>query len=229
MLAARDAPPTEARRALATLCEAYWYPLYTYVRSRGFGPEQAMDITQGYFVRLLEKDYLRDVEPAAGRFRSFLVVTMKHFLLNELERERAVKRGGRTQILSLDAEQAEENYCQEPVDRLTPEEIYERRWALTVLGRALEALRREYYAANKQQRFDLFKGYLTGEQPRARYRDVALQLGMNEPSVRAAVRRLRQRFGRLLQEEIADTVRESDEADDEVRHLLRVVAADGPS
>ncbi len=224
VLAARDDPPTDARRALAALCEAYWYPLYAYVRSQGFDPEQAKDLTQGYFARLLEKGYLRSVEPSAGRFRNFLIVTMRRFLLNELQKERALKRGGGARTISLDAEQAEERYRQEPVDRLTPEEIYERRWALTVLARVLEALRREYYAAGKQDRFDLFRGYLTGEEPRAPYRVVAGRLEMTEPAVRVAVRRLRQRFGSLLKAEIAETVGASEEVDDEVRHLLAAVA-----
>jgi RNA polymerase sigma-70 factor (ECF subfamily) len=224
VLAARDGPSGEARQALAALCETYWYPLYAYVRSQGFSPDQAIDITQGYFVRLLEKDYLKDVKPAAGRFRTFLIVTMKHFLVNELQRERALKRGGGVRAISLDTEEAEERYRREPVDRLTPEEIYERRWALAVLARVLATLGREYSVAGKQHRFDLLKGYLTGEQPRVRYRDVAAELEMTEPAVRAAVRRLRQRFGKLLKEEIAETVRQSEEVDDEVRHLLTVVA-----
>ena len=113
VLAARDGPSSEARQALAALCETYWYPLYAYVRSQGFSPEQATDITQGYFVRLLEKDYLKDVRPAAGRFRTFLIVTMKHFLVNELQRESALKRGGGVRTISLDTEEAEERYRRE--------------------------------------------------------------------------------------------------------------------
>lgn len=223
ILAARDGSPSESEQALSALCEAYWYPLYAFVRLQGYKPDQAQDLTQAYFVRLLEKNYLQEVEPSAGRFRSFLMVTMKHFLSNERQREQALKRGGGVVKISLDAEDAEQRFRSEPADRLTPEEVFDRRWALTVLGRVLEGLRQEYVDAGKGDRFDLLKGYLTGEEPRVRYREVAAELEMNEPAVRTAVRRMRQRFGKLLWDEIAETVANPDGVGDEVRHLLHVV------
>jgi RNA polymerase sigma-70 factor (ECF subfamily) len=151
------------------------------------------------------------------------MVTMKHFLSNERQREQALKRGGGVQLISLDADDAEDRYRFEPVDRMTPEEVFDRRWALTVLGRVLGGLRQEYVDGGKGERFDLLKGYLTGEEPRARYREVAAELEINEPAVRAAVRRLRQRFGKLLWSEIAETVANPDDVGDEVRHLLKVI------
>ena len=223
IVAAREGSPSESERALQDLCEAYWYPLYVFVRSQGLDPDSAMDATQGYFLRLLEKDYLQQVDPTAGRFRSFLILTMKHFLINEGERERAFKRGGGARLISLDAEEAEDRYRFEPTDRLTPEQVYERRWALTVLARSLEALRLEFAGEGKEKRFDLLKGYLTGEGPQMRYGEVAKELEMKEPAVRAAVRRMRQRFGERLRAEITETVSNLDEVDDEVRHLLQVL------
>lgn len=221
--AAREGSPSESEKALAELCEGYWYPLYAYVRSQGHGPEESMDLTQGYFVRLLEKDYLRRVQPAAGRFRTFLIVTMRHFLINEGERVRALKRGGGVRVLSLDADEAEGRFRCEPADRLTPEQVYERRWALTVLARVLESLQEEYVREGKRKRFARLKGYLTGEGDQVRYREVAAELEMKEPAVRAAVHRMRQRFGKALRDEIAETVADPSEVDDEVRHLLEIV------
>ena len=221
ILAARDGNSTDSRRALEQLCEAYWYPLYAFVRGQGCDPETARDLTQGYFATLLEKEYLDRADPDAGRFRTFLRVTMKHFLINEKQRERALKRGGGTVSISLDAEEAEERFRFEPVDRLTPEQVYERRWASTLLGRVLERMAADYSRAGRAEQFEALKGYLTGDEPRARYRDVAVELEMSEVAVRAAVRRMRQKFGRLLRAEITDTVAGPEDVDDEVRQLLR--------
>ena len=222
VLAARDGPTTESQEALAGLCEAYWFPLYAFVRRQGFDAEQSRDLTQGYFTALLEKRYLESVEPGAGRFRSFLLVSLKHFLSKEREKARAVKRGGRAQVISLDGHRAEERYAIEPVDRLDPETVFERRWALTVLERAMSRLQREFAEAGKQRRFERLHGFLAGEEPRAPYRQVAAELGMSEGAVREAVRRLRQRFGQLLRQEISDTVADPADVDEEVRHLLSV-------
>ena len=229
ILAARDGSPSESDRALASLCDAYWYPLYVFVRQLGNDPEQAQDLTQAYFVRLLEKDFLRDVEPSAGRFRSFLMVTMKHYLSNERQKEQALKRGGGTIKLSLDSQEAEDRYRFEPVDRLTPEEVYERRWALTVVGRVLAKIQQEYAAAGRGDRFEALKGYLKGEEPRVHYRKVAEQLEMSEPAVRVAVGRMRKRFGKLLWDEISETVANPEEVGDEVRHLLEVLGGSSSS
>ena len=228
VLAARDGPSTESRQALEALCKAYWYPLYAYVRLQGYDPEASRDLTQAYFAQLLEKEYLKDVEPHAGRFRAFLKVSVKHFLSKERVKEHALKRGGRAQVFSLDAEDAEGHYRFEPVDRLTPEEIFERRWALTALERVLGKLRGEFSQAGKEEELQRLKPFLTGEEPRVSYRQVASELGTSEGAVKASVRRLRGRFGKLLREEIAETVANPDEVDDEVRHLLQVIAPWGP-
>lgn len=223
VLAARTTATPESRQALAHLCEAYWYPLYAFVRSQGYDAEKARDLTQGYFAVLLEKGYLDQVDPDAGRFRTFLMLTMKHFLINEAERERALKRGGGMALVPLDADLAEERYRYEPVDRLSPEQVYERRWALTLLGRVLERLSSDYSAAGRRRHFEALKGYLTGDEPRVQYREVAAELDMSEAAVRSAVRRMRRKFGRLLRVEIADTVADTDQIDDEVRHLAQMI------
>jgi RNA polymerase sigma-70 factor (ECF subfamily) len=222
VLAARDAPSTEAREALEALCRAYWYPLYVFVRRLGEGPEDARDITQGYFAQLLEKGYLDDYDPERGRFRVFLMASIRNFLSKERERDQALKRGGGTQIVSLDDTDAEGRYSHEPVEPLTPEQVFERRWALTLLERVLERLQAELAAAGREQEFERLRGLLTGEQPKMPYRDVAAELGMSEAAVKTAVHRLRLRFGALLREEIAGTVSSPDQVDDEVRHLLAV-------
>jgi RNA polymerase sigma-70 factor (ECF subfamily) len=228
VLAARDAASTESRQALETLCQAYWYPLYALVRRQGFDPEEARDLTQGYFAELLEKGYLDDFDPALGRFRVFLKASVKHFLSKEREKAQTWKRGGRTTKVSLDIEDGEGRYRHEPVDRLTPEEIYERRWALTILERALGRLRTELTDADRGPEFDRLKGFLTGEEPKRPYREVATELSTTEAAIKTSVHRLRQRFGALLRQEIAETVARPDEVDDEVRYLLGVIAPWGP-
>ena len=223
VLAARDGGDTEARQALAGLCEAYWYPLYAFVRRQGHNAEEARDLTQGYFAYLLEKDVLQDVDPAAGRFRSFLLVTLKHYLSHERDKASALKRGGGTQTVSLDAQAAEDRYHLEPGDDLTPEQIFERRWALTVVERSLARLRRETAEGDRPELFDHLKGSLTGEEPHTPYRDVATELGMSEGAVRGTVHRMRRRLGGFLRSEIAETVANPDEVDDEARHLLTMI------
>jgi RNA polymerase sigma-70 factor (ECF subfamily) len=228
LLAARDAPSAEARPALEALCRAYWYPLYAFVRRQGVDAEEARDLTQAYFAQLLEKGYLEDFDPSLGRFRVFLMASVKHFLSKEREKARAWKRGGRTTIESLDADDLEGRYRQESADRLTPEEIYERRWALTILDRVLETLGQEFAKDGREREFARLRGLLTGESPRVPYRRVAEELGTSESAVKTSVHRLRQRFGHLLRQEIAETVARPDDVDDEVRHLLGVVGPWGP-
>ena len=224
VLAARESPSTESREALEVLCKTYWYPLYAFVRRQGNGPEEARDLTQGYFAQLLEKGYLEDFDPSLGRFRVFLKASVKNFLSKERDKAHAWKRGGHTQIVSLSADEVEGRYRYEPVDRLTPEEIFERRWALTILERALGKLREEFEGSGKAEEFDQLKGHLTGEEVKVPYRDVAKALGSTETAVRTSVHRLRQRFGSLLRKEIAETVAAPSEVEDEMRHLLRVIA-----
>ena len=227
VLAAREAPSTEAREALEALCQAYWYPLYAFVRHQGYDADEAADLTQAYFAELLEKDYLADFDPELGRFRVFLKTSIKHFISKEREKARAWKRGGRASLVSIDAD-VESRYQLEPVDRLTPESLYERRWALTLVERVLARIREESRRAGRENEFERLKGFLTGQQPKVPYSDVADQLGMSEAAVKTAVHRLRQRFGRSLREEIGATVSSPEEVDDEVRHLLGVIAPWGP-
>ena len=224
VLAARDAPSTEARQALEGLCRVYWYPLYAFVRRQGHDADESRDLTQAYFAELLEKGYLDDYDPESGRFRVFLMISVKHFLSKQRDKALAWKRGGRADVVSLDAQEVEGRYRIEPVDRLTPEQIFERRWALTVLERALARLRREQEDTDRGKEFARLEGFLTGRQATTSYRDVAAELGTSEGAVKTSIHRLRQRFGQVLRSEIAETVSSPAEVDDEVKHLLGVIA-----
>lgn len=224
VLAAREAPSTEAREALGSLCRIYWYPLYAYVRRQGHDAEEARDLTQAYFAELIEKGYLEDYDPARGRFRVFLRASVKNFLSKRREHARTWKRGGRTETIAFDSQEGEGRYLHEPVDRLTPEEIFERRWAFTVLESALGRLRAEQTEAGRATQFERLEGFLTGQETRASYSDVAAELSTSEAAVKATVHRLRQRFGRLLRGQIAETVSSPEEVDDEIKYLLGVIA-----
>jgi RNA polymerase sigma-70 factor (ECF subfamily) len=228
VLAARTGQSAEGRKALAWLCEAYWYPIYAYVRRQGYAPEDARDLTQGYFARLLERGDLQDVDPALGRFRSFLLASVRHHLSNERDRERAKKRAPERPLLSLYADMAEDRYRVEPADAATPEMLFERKWASTVLERALARLREEWSGGERQRRFERLGGYLTGEEPAAPYAEAGRALGMTEESVRVAVHRLRRRLGDLLREEVAQTIRDVSDLDAEVRYVLGVLGPDNP-
>jgi RNA polymerase sigma-70 factor (ECF subfamily) len=219
----RGSLSSDAHAALASLCEAYWKPLYRYAQVRGYRPEDARDLTQGYFTLLLEKHYVADVRPREGRFRSFLLSSFMNFLSKERDRARALKRGGGKVPLPLDVLPPGGVLPPQAVDALTPEAVFERQWALAVLERALERLRRDSVAAGKETEFERLSAYLTGREPREPYRDVALELGTNEGAVKAMVHRLRRRYGRLLREEIAATVADPQDVDEELRHLLSVV------
>jgi RNA polymerase sigma-70 factor (ECF subfamily) len=219
VLEARDGVSSAAHEALAELCDAYWFPLYAFVRRQGHGPDDAADLTQGFFTRLMEKDYLQDVRPEAGRFRSFLLASLKHFLYNEWDRRHAQKRGGQVTKLSLDAELAENRYSVEPVAAQTPEDLYERQWALTVLERALAQLAAEI-PSEQHLRFERLRPHLIGDEQGASYAEIAAELGLSESGVKVAVHRLRQRFGTTLRREIGQTVSNPEEVDDEIRHLL---------
>ena len=228
VLAAREAPSAEARMALEDLCRAYWYPLYAFVRRQGHDADEAGDLTQAYFAELIEKGYLEDYDPSRGRFRVFLRASVKHFLSKQREKARTWKRGGRTHTISFDSQEVEGRYRHEPVDRLTPEEIFERRWALTVLESALARLRTEQAEAGRGAEFERLEGFLTGQEARASYGEVAAELRTSEGAIKTTVHRLRQRFGQLLRGEIAETVAGPEEVDDEVKYLLGVIAPWGP-
>jgi RNA polymerase sigma factor (sigma-70 family) len=223
VIAAGADQTADSREALARLCESYWYPLYVYVRRWGYDADQAQDLTQEFFARLLEKHYLKAADPTRGRFRSFLLAALKHFLSNERDRAGAVKRGGRTTVIPLEFENAEGRYSREPPDEETPETVYERRWALTLLERTLVRLRGEFTTAGKGRLFARLEGHLTGEQETLPYAELGAELGMSEGAVKVAVHRLRRRFGALLREEIAETVSDPAQVEDEIRELFRAL------
>lgn len=223
VLSAQEGSPGDSAEALAELCESYWYPLYAFVRRQGYNPDDASDLTQAYFAKLLEKEYLKDVRRDAGRFRSFLLASLKHFLYNEWDRQHALKRGGHVRQISLDATAAEDRYAVEPADRLTPEDLYEQRWALTVLERTLTR-QAEETAADKRDQFAKLQPFLIGGENDLTYRQVGKSLAMTEGAVKVAVHRLRRRFGMLLREEIAQTVTDPQDVDDEIRHLLECLS-----
>jgi len=208
------------RAALEDLCRAYWYPLYAYVRRRGHAVDDAHDLTQSFFARFLEKDFLGDVERDRGRFRAFLLASLKHFLANERDRLRALKRGGGRTKLSLDLERAEDRYGLEPSHQQTPEAIFERRWALTILERALARLRETYAADSRPELFAVLESRLTGGDSPETYRHLAERLSMTEGAVKVALHRLRKRYRDCLRREVAETVRDAADVDGEIRHLM---------
>lgn len=223
VLAAREGSHTEARRALENLCQTYWQPLYAYIRQQGSDPDEASDLTQAYFAELLEKDLLAEADPAKGRLRAFLLASLRHFLAHQRDRDRALKRGGGTRTLSLDTSAAEASYALPAADEMTPEDLFEYRWAMTVLERALDRLRHEAAESGTLAQFEELQQYLTSAGPRVRYRETAAALGMSESAIKSAVQRLRKRLGRCLRSEIADTVANPGDVDDEVRRLLAIV------
>src|SRR5580704_3301573 len=219
----RSSPQSSA--ALATLCENYWYPLYAYVRRRGHGADEAQDFTQAFFARLLEKNDLAAADPGRGRFRSFLLTSLKHFLANEWDRNRAQKRGGGRAVLSIDFGAAEERYRAEPAHDLTPEKIFARRWALVLLENVLARLHDESAQAGKTDSFDRLKCFLTGEQPAVTYGQLAAELNTSEGALKVAVHRLRGRYRELLRAEIEETLADPKEIDQEIRDLFSALGS----
>jgi RNA polymerase sigma-70 factor (ECF subfamily) len=219
LAAVSGGPSAGADEALATLCETYWYPLYAFLRSRGHSAEDAQDLTQSFFARLLEKQTIRHADPARGRFRSFLLASLKNFAANERDRAGASRRGGDVPILSLELETAEGRFGMELPSDETPERVYDRRWALALLDRVMSRLHAEAAQSAKPFHFDRLKSYLTGDQPHLSYAHTASDLGTSEGAVKVAVHRLRRRFRDLVRDEIAQTLSSPEEIDDELRHL----------
>jgi RNA polymerase sigma-70 factor (ECF subfamily) len=207
-----------ADAALADLYAAYWYPLYAFLRARGHGAEDAQDLVQDFFVHLVEKRALIQAQPTRGRFRSFLLASLRNFAANEYDRRTASKRGGGAPMLPLQIEGAEGRFQLDPPTHETPETLFDRQWALTLLDRVLTRLRGEMTPRNPLL-FERLKVYLTGEDPGHTYAEAAAALGMSEGAVKVAVHRLRRKFRELLREEIAETVSSDEEIDDEIRHL----------
>jgi len=207
----------EGRAALALLCENYWYPLYAFVRRRGYAREEARDLTQEFFLRILEGRYLDRADPEKGRFRSFLLTSCRFFLSDELDRARAQKRGGGA-VLPFEIASGEERFEREPRDKETPERIYERRWALSVLERAVSQLREEYEAHGRLDQFDKLKAFLIAGSE-APYAVLAREMGTSEGALKVAIHRLRKRYREFFRMEIAATVADPDEIDEELRFL----------
>jgi RNA polymerase sigma-70 factor (ECF subfamily) len=225
VLAAGQSTDARASEALEKLCRAYWYPLYAYVRRRGYDVQSAEDLVQGFFARLLEKNSLAGLEPLGGKFRSYLLVAMNRFLANEHERAAAAKRGGGRTVVSLDDESAEAEYRLERAPDLSPEELYDQRWALAVMEQAMTRLREEFTAGAMKRQFDRLHRFLSQQAGEGEYAAAATELEMTPNAVAVAVHRLRQRYRELVRAEIANTVSAASEIDEELRYLLSLVVA----
>lgn len=227
VVAAGSSRNSESRHALDELCRLYWPPVYSFVRSSGHDAEAARDLTQGFFARLLEKGDLKQADRTRGRFRSFLLASVKHFVANEWDRVRAQRRGGGKTLASLDIEDAEARYGRSLALPQTPETIYEKQWALTLLESAMSRLEEEMARSKYAQHFTRFKPFLTLEGGDARYRDLARELGLSEASIKVAIHRMRRRFGALLRAEVSHTLDDPSPGDlnDEIRYLFSVLGS----
>ena len=215
-----DDVATDTRRALEELIQAYWFPLYAYIRRQGQPAVQAEDLVQGFLTRLLEKKDLARVDRAKGRFRSFLLASLKHFMANEYYKRRALKRGGSVRVISLDALDAEARYAVEATHDMTPDRLFDRRWALAVLDQVLSRLRREYTNTGKAALFDTIKDCLTPHRGRLSYAPLAQCLGMTQGALKVAVHRMRRRYRDLLRDEIAQTVDSPLQVEEEIAYLM---------
>lgn len=223
VLAAGRCDMSGSAAALEELCKTYWYPLYAYVRRRGYSPEDAQDLTQEFFARLLAKEYLASAEPQKGKFRSFLLAGLNHLLSDERDKAHALKRGGGVLPVSFDAQTAEARYRLEPVDAMTPERLFERSWAAAVLEQAARRLRAEYLAAGQGRLYEQLIEFRQDSDGHRAYEEVSASLGMSISAVKSAIFRFRQRHHHLVREEIARTLNNPVELDEEIRHLLQVV------
>jgi len=222
VVAAGDPRRQEARSALVSLCEHYWYPLYAYLRRRGYPADQAQDLTQEFFIRVLEGRYLDRADPEKGRFRSFILTSLKFFAADEGDRTRAHKRGGGL-VVPLTCSSGEERYAREASHDETPERIFERRWALSVLDRVVERLRAEFVEHGRPDHFERLKVYLLGQSD-APYAALAADMNTSEGAVKVAIHRLRKRYRDLFRQEIADTVADPAEVESELRYLAAVLS-----
>jgi RNA polymerase sigma-70 factor (ECF subfamily) len=225
VVAARDQDTPQAREALGALCQAYWYPLYAFIRRQGHAVEEAQDLTQEFFARLLEKGFLRSVNPEKGKFRSFLLSCCKHFLANERDRARAQKRGGKHVLISLDFQTAESRYAVDAGMSLAADKLFDRRWAIQLLEQVLNRLREEFVAAGKVALFERLEGQLQETRSTAKYEQLAVELGTTVGAVKVAVHRMRKRYRELLREEIARTLQDPSEVDAEIRDLFTIVGS----
>jgi len=220
VLAARDHDGMAAREALAGLCSSYWFPLYAFIRRQGSSPHEAEDLTQEFFYRFLERDSIEHVHPARGKFRSFLLSCLKNFLANERERASAQRRGGGQPLVSLDGTDAETRYSLEPADTRTAEAIFERRWAFAIIERTMRDLQHEHAGDEKRELFNDLQGFLPGGQGNVSKTELAAKRGVTVGAIDVAIHRLRQRFGALLRQQVAETVSAESEVEEEIRHLI---------
>lgn len=225
VLAAGEINTPASAAALDELCSGYWYPLYAYVRRHGHSPELSQDLTQEFFHRLLRKNYLAQIDPKKGKFRSFLLASMNHFLANEWDRSKTLKRGGGISFVPLDGQLAEQRFESERRTSYSPAELYDRTWAMALLEKVLGRLRQETAANGKAERFEALKEVLMGERPSLTYAALATKLGTTEPALKMMVQRLRRRYGELLREEISQTVTDQAEVQSELRHLRSVLSS----
>jgi RNA polymerase sigma-70 factor (ECF subfamily) len=203
----------------------YWYPLYAFIRQKGYSAEEARDLTQEFFVRIIEGNHVQRADPNRGRFRSFLLASLKHFLYNQSDREQAWKRGGGIAVIPLELASVEEFYKREPRHDLTPEKMFERSWAVTLLETVLSELRQDFARAGKTKQFECLRPLLTYDDAGIPYRQIAVELGLSEAAVKVTVHRLRRRFRDRLRARIADTVARPEQVEEEIRYLLTVLAA----
>ena len=226
VLAAGQCLRPDAQVAVERLCRTYWYPLYAYVRRLGYDVADAEDLTQGFFARVLEKNYLAQVDRQKGRFRSFLLACLRHFLSDQQDHAKAAKRGGRCIFIPLETQSAEDRHRQEPMDEMNAEKIFERHWALTLLEYAEARLRQEYEAAGKAPLYEHLKIFRAGAEPKSllTYAELGSQLNMTESAIGCAAARLRRRFRELVRDEVARTVTHSSEIDEEIRYLIAVIS-----
>ncbi len=220
MLTAGDRSAADSRRALESLCGAYWYPLYAYVRRRVSDINDAQDLTQAFFAALLEKNYVGSATPQRGRFRAFLLTALKHFLSKQWDKAKAKKRGGGRAPIRLDFASDDSRCSVEPAGGLTAEEVYDRRWVATLLGQVMARLEREFADAGKQSQFSQLKPFIIGQHEGATYADAGEVLGTTEAAAKMAVHRMRRRYRRLLREEVSQTVAAPSDIDDEIRDLF---------
>jgi DNA-directed RNA polymerase specialized sigma24 family protein len=224
VLASDQTDTPTVRAALERLCQTYWYPPYVYIRRLGSSPPEAQDLTQAFFERVLEERYWQQVEQDKGRFRAFLLTALKRFLTDQRAPERAAERGGNKTVLSVDTQTAEERYRLEPVDTMSADRLYERRWAFTVLERARNALRQEFVAAGKGDLYERLNALEIGEANERSYAEIGGRFGLSESEVKSGVMRLRRRYGDHLRQEISQTVATAAVVDLEIRHLMAAIA-----
>lgn len=214
----------QSERALAEICEAYWFPLYVFVRRSGQPAEDAEDLTQSFFAKLIEKDYLEKADKERGRLRSFLLASLKNFMADEWDKSQAQKRGGGKQLVSIDQAEAEERYALEPKDDASPDRQFEKRWALTLLENIVDELRQEFAASGKEETFNALQPFLAWNSADESYADVSGRIGVSENAARVTVFRMRKRFGELMRLSIAETVSTEEEVDEEMKFLMGVIA-----